>query len=315
MTGIEYMDFYQASDTEDAYKVLKESKNAKVQNDDYCQFFIQQNKLKSIFIEKEKNSIDILHILFKKLIECGKVNLDEIDYLFFCRNPYGLMEGEVHLPYYLIEKYKMNNATVINMFQECSTTMQAFELADSLIKTKKARKIMVVTLCLTDGDDYERFIETSILGDGAGILVFGDNAALYELTSYKSMACGKYSFQVYQNEKYSPMETIKITSQYMKEFIETEKLTQNDIGYIVPQNLSYSNIHLMSKFIEFDISKFFLKNLEHGGHLADVDTVRNLLDIQKDESLETGSNILMYSVGNIRPGMDFVFNMMLLKKL
>lgn len=315
MIGIEYMDFCEASDKEDAYEVLKQSKNANAQNDEYCQFFIKQNKLETISIEKEKNSIDILHILFERLLEKKSVDLEKIDYLFFCKNPYGLTEGEVHLPYYLIEKYKMSNATVINMFQECSTTMQAIEFADSLVKTKKARKVMVVTLCLSDGENYERFIETSILGDGAGILVFGDEAALYELEAYKSMACGRYSYQLCQNERYSPMETFQRVAACMKEFLQEQQLTEENLSYVVPQNLSYSNIHLLAKYMDFDIGKFFSRNLAQCGHLADVDTIRNLIDIFKDQTVGNDDKILIYSIGNIRPGMDFVFNVMLLKKM
>ncbi|ADL52819.1 hypothetical protein [Clostridium cellulovorans] len=312
MFGISYLDFYQPNEKEDTFSILKKSKNEKTENDEYCKFFINQNKIYDVYVERQRNVIEIVDGLFEKFLAKNSDMLESIDYLFFCRNPYGMMYDGINIPYYCIEKYNMTSARVINIFQECSTTLQTFEFAKALFESKQARRIMILSLNILDDEIDERFIETSILGDGAGLMVLDCKDLKYEIIDCISKSYGLYSHGISENRKYSPVETIKRSAEQLKDFINDNEELKDKIQLIVPQNLSYSNAHLLSKFAALDINKFYLENLECGGHLADVDTVRNLNDILTKEYCKD-MYLITYSIGNMRPGMDFVFNVALLR--
>lgn len=313
LVGISYMDFYSPSNYKDAYSVMKASKNEKAENDEYCNLFIKQNKLDKIFIEDNKSELEIVDYLLEKIKLNQPDLLEKIDYLYFCKNPNGMVCGDIHIPYYITQKYNMKSATVINMFQECATSLQAIEFSKALIENKMARSTMIVTISMLKNEE-DRFIETAVLGDGAGIMVISSDNCIYSIEDTISVADGQYSLNRYQNLNYNPMETIRKCGTYLNQFIDNTNNRSSNLKYILPQNLSYSNINLVAAYTRMDIERFFIDNLNMGGHLADVDTVRSLLDIQNKE-LKSGDILLAYAIGNIRPGMDFVFNAMFVKAI
>ena len=57
--------------------------------------------------------------------------------------------------------------------------------------------------------------------------------------------------------------------------LERNNLKRNDIRKFIPQNVYYLFYRLYAKSFNVKLEKFFLDNIAAGGHLGDVDSIRN----------------------------------------
>ena len=310
--NIEYLDFYMSQNTISAIDVLKKSNNEKIKNDDYCKFFIDTNRFGEISIENNLSEIEVLMRIFSKLVD--SIDLSSVDFFFFCKNPYGQTQGNINIPFLLHKKFAMS-ATIVNIFQECSTTIQAMEFAMGLISNGTARKVLIVSLSHIGNYNEQRYIETSILGDGIGVMLLGNGKPCYKVLDFASAADGQYSLSIYEGkENHDPILALKNCAIVVSELSKKAGKSMEEIAMMIPQNVSYTNIHLVSKYLKLPLNRFYCGNLSCGGHMADVDTIRNLYSTYTQDTLKPSEYLICYAIGNMRPGFDTISNAVLLQK-
>jgi 3-oxoacyl-[acyl-carrier-protein] synthase-3 len=313
MIGIEYLDFQHSDHDMDAWEILKQSENEKVKNDEYCEFFISSNRFGRIFTQTDRQPIDCCSQVIENFIDKKANIIDMVDYLFFVKNPYGMIQGEnINIPFYLLSKYGFKSV-IINMFQECATTTQAMELSKSLIAAGQARKTMILSVSHLGSEHAHRYIETSIMGDGVGLMVIGEDSPCMVIDDFHSKADGSFSKGALENQnRYSPLTAIKNCSEVLSTLMQR---CGNPVSKLALQNVSYTNAIMVSKYIDCKEEMLFLDNMSLGGHLADVDTIRNLYDLNNQQILASGDYALISSIGNMRPGLDNICNAVLLRMM
>jgi 3-oxoacyl-[acyl-carrier-protein] synthase III len=313
MAGVVYSDYYLPKNVYNAFEILKMSNNENVNNNEYCEFFLSQSKLKNICIENEKSEIEIFEMLLDNFF-LNDLKPKDISYIIFTKNPYSLMEGNVCIPYYLRARFEMNSATVIGMFQECATTLQAMQISCALIDSGRANNVMILSMCHVTNME-ERFIGTSIVGDGAGVMVIGKQGIKCEIIAEKSTSDGRYSLYEHNKnkQKVNNMDTVKKGVELITDLLKTNGFTAKDIKMIIPQNLNFHGYYVYVKLLGIPMENMFLKNIPMGGHLADVDTIRNYTDVIREGEIMKDNLFVLYATGAIRPGFDTVYNTVLLK--
>ncbi len=89
----------------------------------------------------------------------------------------------------------------------------------------------------------------------------------------------------------------------MKRVLEKKNVKITDLLKIIPQNINaFAYEKLYTSLLKIDKSLFFLKNIPNGGHLGDVDLIRNLTDYfveleLQEPSLDESETILLYGMG------------------
>ncbi|MBB6715556.1 3-oxoacyl-[acyl-carrier-protein] synthase III C-terminal domain-containing protein [Clostridium gasigenes] len=290
MSYISYLDYYIPETYVQAEEILKEV-NAESINVNYL---LNQGKIKNISIENNLNEHEMLFKLLDKYSSNNSTN--DFDAIIFQGADKNIC-NEMSIPYVIIEKYNMNKATVFALNQECSATIQGIEIANGLINSKKANKILVASVCMAK-NSQERYEPPCIIGDGASLVVIENQGDIKILDSF-SKSDGKCSYNTYMNipfERSQKEISINIKNTILT-LLENNNLTSDDIKMIVPQNVNKVLYKLHAKLLKVSIEKFFLRNIPFGGHIGDVDVIRNLKDITDEKLLLKNDKVVLLAMG------------------
>lgn len=309
MSGIVYANYRLTSNHVDVMDVLEPiriSNRAK-------QELVDEANLDYICIENEKNEIEIFIQLIQQYFDSTNTSRDEITYLMYAC-PDNIWIGNVQIPYFLLEYFGMKNATAILLDQMCATTLEAINMGSALIDSKRADKVMI--LSITHGDLLEnRYIGKTVVGDGAAIMVLGQDNVIVDIKDVLSKSNGTYSLQAWKNnfEQTSPEQVVKAGAQLIKDILKKNNLTFDDVKMIIPQNINQHGFALYADILGISAKQFFTDNIPFGGHLSDVDTIRNFTDLLiKDGNYNQGDKFILYGLGTI--GKDRVYCSVLLEK-
>ncbi len=308
MAGIIYSDYYLPDYYLPVWDFLKCSKFKHARDEDFCECFISQSKQESVCIETEKNEIQMLDVLLKRFFEKCSVELQDITQIIFT-SPDNWSRKGVYIPYYLQENYGLQKASITGMVQECVTTLQTIQYAYALVNSGLARNVLIVSVCY--GREMEdRYTGTTVVGDGASIVLVGNENYKCKISGCNSISDGRYSFYKYNNlvPKVGGLEIAKKGVEFISDLLKANNLTVDDLVKIIPQNINYSEYHMYSQYMSISIDKFFTTNISKGGHLAEVDSIRNYTDFCRDTSFSGTGKVLMYGSGTIGEGMDAVYN-------
>jgi 3-oxoacyl-[acyl-carrier-protein] synthase III len=313
MTKVIYSDYYLPDNFIHVSEFLKISKFKQAHDDYFAECFISQSKLENIAIEKEKNEIEIFSVLMEKCFSNGPVAPEDITHIIYT-NPENWEIDGVYIPYYLQRKFDLFNASIVGMIQECVTTLQAIQTANSIIASGNGNKILILPLCY-GWKDEDRYTGATVVGDGAGLLVVGPEGESGTVKTGLSVSDGTYSYNKYRKipSRISGLEIAKGGANFIVRFLKINNLTLDDIKLIIPQNINYSEYHMYTQLLGVDVSKFFLENISTGGHLAEVDSIRNYSDVMGKNMLREGDLVLLYGSGTIGKGMDSVYNTVLVQ--
>lgn len=307
MAGIVYSDYYLPEEKISSREVVGLHLNDK-ERDNFCNFC----KIDHVYIENKRDDFEIFIDLIDKFFKRSNIPKDDIDYIIHAYPP-RLMKGNISVHYFLQKYFEMNKATVFAMSLACGTTLQAIQIADALIEAGRAKNVMILTIQI--GFEFaERLRTTTIIGDGAGIMVIGKDNTEASIQDYISCSDGSHSFYEYNKIPldFDHFKFINYGSELINETITKNNLTKDDIKLIIPQNINYHLYYnFYTKFIGISPEKLYLKNLPNGGHLADVDTVRNYTDVIREAALKKGDKFMIYGMGIEE--MDITYNTILLQ--
>jgi 3-oxoacyl-[acyl-carrier-protein] synthase-3 len=273
MAGIIYSDYYTPEDTLPTSEFVEEK---------IARAFIKQYKLENVFIEKKKTQVEIFKTLLDNFFEKRGVQPGEISHIIYTASQ-NLMDDKVCIPFLLQSSYKMTSASVILLKQCCNSVMQGLQAAAALVDTGKADHVMI--LSISYGTKKEnRFIKTTVVGDGAGIMVVGKQDYKTRIVDFISVSDGRYSWDQYEKKEHKrdSLDIIRNSSDLMLELLKRNSVDMQEIKTIIPQNLNYLGFFAYARILEINLNKIFSKNISTGGHLVDVDTIRNYSDYERD---------------------------------
>ena len=143
-------------------------------------------------------------------------------------------------------------------------------------------------------------MQTTIVGDALGIVVISKDESDIELIDVNSKSSGIISYNILNNvnQEIDVITVIKKGVETVKELLERNKISILKIAAFIPQNINY-NIYtnIYAKFLGIPKERMFLENIPKGGHLGDIDIIRNLKDFKEKNILKKGDYIVLYGLG------------------
>jgi 3-oxoacyl-[acyl-carrier-protein] synthase III len=295
---ISYYDYYQPCHHIALPEVLARV-NDTVKNKNYL---LKYGNLDKIAVELRYNQFEMYDAMLEKYFATHRA--DEIQYLIFTGKDYFTNSG-MSVPYYIIGKYGLKNAGLIALNQGCSGTPQAIQLADHIIKSAPDLKVLIISLSKLKNIEA-RYSWPTVYGDGAGILVI-ESTGFLKVCDCVSWSDGSVSLARCTNSgKTAEIDLIQRENLLMLNvkkiilnLLERNQLGSNDIKKYIPQSIHHLLYRLYAKSINVKIDKFFLENLPDGGHLGDVDSIRNLKDAVLKYNERAGELYLLFTLGEL----------------
>lgn len=296
---VEYLDYYKPENSIPVNVVLDkidyEQKNR-------LNYVIKYSKINNVAVENRFNYLEMCEPMIEKYF--NQNNPEDIDFLIFSGKEYFVNNG-ISLPYYFISKFGMKNAGMIALNQGCSGTPQAMELARYMIGANPKLKIMLVSLCLVE-NEWERYEWPTVMGDGAAMMVMGNNGFL-KILDCLHLSDGSMSLERYKklcepvqaNILEWELDVMKKAKAKIRDILAKNNMTKDDMALFITQNVHYLLLRMQAKNINIKMDKIFSDNMYNGGHLGDVDSIRNLKDAVEKYNGKKGERLLMYILGEM----------------
>lgn len=270
--------------------------------------------ISKVAIEEEKDELEMAKTLLDEYISSSSIDVNDITHLIYCTGYYGktTMRDNVCIPYYLKEKYGFKNAAVLFLGYSCAAMMEAIHVGHALVESGRGKSVVIISV-LKIHDLKQRFIEVSMIGDGAGIVVIGKGPARYKLIDSSCSASGRFSISKGQNiNMLDRLPIIKGGVENILTILQKNKIEKEEVRWLVPLNLSVEGYKIYAEILEIPFEKVYLENLAHGGHISDVDTPRNLTCLYKnaESMLRTGDKIVVYGAGLVNFDVSYGVNIL-----
>ncbi len=304
MTGISYADYYLPQNKISIGQYITDNKiNVNIEE------FTSFSGIEYIYILESKDYIGILKSMLDKYFDnsnCDPANFKHIIYT----NLSNFTQDNVNIPYLLQKDYGLENASIIYLNNACASCIQAIQIGSALIKDKKDKiLILSVTSNLTDKD---RFMDITVTGDAAGILIlsYEDHAKIEIIDSF-SMADGNYSYNLYYQKEFK-VDKLRLL---IGNIIVTQKmllrnnLEANSISMYIPQSINTEVYKMYAKYLNISDKQMFFDNISNGGHLENVDTIRNLLSCI--DNMKEGDLFIIMGIGLL--SLDAMYSVILCK--
>lgn len=293
MAGILYSDYYLSEHFVPVREILKTSR---LKEESAVKDFIEHSRLDCIAIENKLDEIEIYKKLVERMIANGyQDQLAKISHIIYI-NGYKIPDAKISLPFLLQKMYSLEQAAVINLDMNCGATVEAFDIADAMVKAGRAQTVMILSNILGYPN---RFFEQTVLGDAAALALYGEDNPACTFLDFYSVADGCSSYNLYSNLEYqfNKFNIFRRGCQVIRHLLDKHALQFDQIRVILPLSLNHYNYTLIAEQLGISSSKFYLDNIPRGGHLGDVDTIRNFTDFYRQCSYKDGDYMLIYALG------------------
>ncbi|HHV30576.1 hypothetical protein [Acetivibrio mesophilus] len=303
-TSIKYMDYFIPQTSITVEEVIAKSEEKHIIPGDNIEEFCKQFKRESRIDEvssfaQEDDLIKIITEMVERLFCDTGIDPSEVSYLVGGNRV--LMDGDISIIHYIHEKFKLKNAVILPIFQPCVSTLFAMGLSRKLLNPID-REYMLILSINKEIDIKDRFIGLTVMGDGISLVLVENRPGLINIKDWCALNNGISSFSKRENLG-NAISLLQIRSNIIKngacfilKSVEQFGISIDDVDIIIPPNTYYDVWDkVYSNLLEIDSSKFYLDNFGYGGHVNDVDFVRNIKDYM-DKCLyrEKDENMLVY---------------------
>jgi 3-oxoacyl-[acyl-carrier-protein] synthase-3 len=261
--------------------------------------------LHSIYVEERKNEVNIFGEILERYFLKTRTNPGEIDFIIYTRgdsvaegNPWSMIDERcTNIPYFLQKEFKMGNAQVFNVEQVCSGTLVAARIAFSFIETGSARKILVLSSNFFQDPRNRLMGGLGLVSDSIAIMEISTADTGLEILDFAGVTDGNITMVKDFRTGDIPAVMVNVGADLIKSLLKKNNLTLNDIAMIIPQNISKSGWTFYCQVLEFPKERVFLDNFDDGGHMGDVDIIRNITEIRKRKLLKPRDFAVIYGIG------------------
>lgn len=230
----------------------------------------------------------------------------EISHIIYTRgnsisvgDPWALHSDEecVNVPYFLQQKMEMANAIVFNVEQECTGSFTAIKIAKLLVEHGGADKVLILSSNYFEPTEKRLMGGSVFVGDGQGLMLISGGSGLLEIIDDVGKTDGRIdSINSFLDPK-NQQKVIDVGSSLIHELLQKHDLSFNDVPVLVPLNTTTLVWRHYTKQLGISMKKVFLENMRsgRGGHLGDVDLIRNLKDISSKQEFPN-SYLVVYGV-------------------
>lgn len=316
--SIEYLDYYIPDnyiDTEDILKMNCDNEDINaIGYVNYLQQFMDKTHLEKVSVFKDE---DEFLICLEKMLEKMLSNLDidplRIKYVISGNETF--VKGDVSVLHYICERFGLQNAVILPLHYPCLASVSALGLSERLLVDDQEEYI----LAISNGKQTnlkDRFVGFTILGDGASVLLIKNDYGRLNIDFWEHYTNGQASYSYFnanKNLKNIPAiqkHLILNGVNFIKKSMKKNNLIFSDIDKIIQVNTNYEVwSRLYPQLLEVEQDKFYLDNSTVGGHINDVDYVRNLKDYinVKENDKNMTKKIAIYGA-NLTDSNDVSYN-------
>jgi 3-oxoacyl-[acyl-carrier-protein] synthase-3 len=261
--------------------------------------------ISKVYISSRENELGLFSDLLERYFLLKDIQPSDIGYLIYARgdsiatgDPWSLVDDTcINVPYHLLEDFQMTQAQVFNIEQECTSTLMALKIADSLIKTDPVKKILILSRNFFTENQKRLMGGSIVVSDGAGIIEISAESPGLELIDFMSYTSGRINMVRGLTNAQNMEEVFSNGVGLINHLLNKNHIQTKDIAWIIPQNLSKASWNLYSRMLHFPRDRVFLNNLSDGGHIGDVDFVRNIADLTRQQLARPGDLLLVYGIG------------------
>lgn len=230
----------------------------------------------------------------------------EISHIIYARgnsicmgDPWALHSDEecVNVPYFLQQKMEMANAIVFNVEQECTGSFTAIQIAKLLVEHGGANKVLIVSSNYFELTQKRLMGGSIFVGDGQGLMLISGGSGLFEIIDGVGKTDGRIdSVNSFLDPK-NQQRVIDVGTSLIQELLRKHGLSFNDVRVLVPLNTTEFVWRHYAKQLGISFTKVFFENMKKGkgGHLGDVDLIRNLKDLSSEQEFPN-SYLVAYGV-------------------
>lgn len=248
---------------------------------------IDKLAIKSVENLKEKNS---------------QINIKNVDMIIVATTSTNmLMPG---ISYKIQKHFDIKNCMCLDILAGCAGFINALDIAQSYITTRKATMPLVVGVDLLSKCIDKKDVSTSILlSDGAGSIIIQESKRntiynsniksqgqqgeiLTKNTNEKLFMNGK---EVY---KYAVTETVK----NINELLDKNQISKNEINYIIPHQSNLKIMKSIANRLKIDINKIYT-NIENVGNTFCASIPIALDEILEKKLLKKGDKVILLGYG------------------
>jgi len=250
--------------------------------------------------------------MFLRFLNETKIDPNDIDY-FISVDLYSNTSTEISISSYLQKEFGINNAAMFSLHQGCGSTLVSMGMSKKLLDVK-GKYMLIISSCFAPTVN-NRYIQATVVGDALGMMVLSSESTDFEIIDYISASDGTLSHDKYNDIKREPdvISVIGKGVKTIKTLLTRNSLNISDIYMMIPQNINHQGyVNLYAKMLNLNPEKLFLENIPKGGHLGDVDIMRNFKDFSINNTIPEEANILLYGLGGPE-GKDKSYDAVLVK--
>lgn len=271
--------------------------------ENYINDFVSKSNIHNVSIGDANKAYEISKGMVRHFFTETKINPEDIECIIYV-DPFGTTAHLGSMAHVIAKDFKFEHANVFILNQACGSSFLCTALADNFIR-EKDKYLLVLSSCFSPNIDH-RLSHTSIIGDAIGILALKkSNEGKIKVIASTTQSDGTNSYNKVNHidSELDALTIAKTGSKTMKRVLEQEKVKISDLLKIIPQNINtFVYEKLYAGLLKVDKSLFFLKNISNGGHLGDVDLIRNLTDYfgylkLQETTLDDYETILLYGMG------------------
>lgn len=317
---INYMDYYIPNTQYSADYILKnisqERKNEIKNFDNYITKFLNETKIETIaYFEDKREFSRKIYELIEKMLKNVNITAKDISYIL-CGNPHLFNMDGVSIIHSLKNDFNFSNSIILPIMQPCAATLCGISISEKLLENEKY--ILIVSGCCWNSID-ERYIDFSIRGDGISIMLLSQNEGKFcvkdsNVLNYNNSILNVDGSLKYDEPTLSRINLICTGSNFVADSIKKFGVDVSNLSKIIQPNPGYYVFHnLYSYYAKLDSDIFFYDNIPNGGHICDIDIVRNLMDFDKKRKLKPGEKVMLYTP-DVEPTFDINYYSVLLEK-
>lgn len=282
--------------TDDAINYL--TKDVEYPKEKIIESFEKEQRIENIAVYRDNQEfVDSLMKVSERIIKSSGIDPMKVRYIAY-GNPILTYINNTSLIHYIQSNLGLTNSRILPLMHPCAAFLSAIELGEKMLSSDDEEYILYVSGCIWKDFD-ERFIGFSIRGEGTGAALISNTDGIFKIIGTNVCNFENSPVDIYGNEKNGVSSArfglISRGAQFIKESFEKFGVSAESINRIIQPNPGYAVFHdLYSYYAGIAPDKFFYNNVADGGHICDVDIIRNMKDYMNN-NISVGDRIMLYT--------------------
>lgn len=309
---LEYLDYYIPSKQVDVKDVLSSTEI------DINQF-MDDTGINTVNVFEQYELPSALDNMFERLFRGSDINRSKIKYIA-CETTPLTKYHNISIVHFLQKKYGLEKSKILPLHQPCAFVLYAMGLSNILLDEDE----FMLILCANDWSEKvlcERFLKFTIMGDGAAVALIKKSSSDkgISILDWHYENYGVSSFNTYNSKQFNDEPVLNRLSMIKKgvDFITHSLAKSNrkmaDVNKIIVSNVRHDVFrNTYSKLLGVTEDIFYLENTQEGGHVNDIDIIRNLKDYLQNNNGELKKELIALYTLDIEESRDINYHLLFL---